>query len=180
MEHVLQVPHGTSLQGVTGPPGYHLIATGTVNAVAEGSPWDFKHPKPLGHDIDQGTVIARGGYDNAWIFSDWHRGMAPRPVLTISSDITGIELSMSTDQPSVQIYSGNFLNGTDPSTRIARKASQSFGPSVQYYQYRGAFTFEAQQYIDAVNHPQFPSVTITRATCSGYSQHTSYKFSVNP
>ena len=67
---------------------------------------------------------------------------------------------MSADQPSVQIYTGNFLNGTDTNSsdsavRIARKASQG-GPS-KYYQWRGAITLEAQQYIDAQNHPNFPS-----------------------
>merc|ERR1711990_367990 len=105
--------------------------------------------------------------------------MSARPVLKISSHITGIELTMSTDQPSVQIYTGNFLNGTDtdpasPSFHLRRKASQSFGSKPQYYNWRGAFTLEAQQYIDAVNHPNFPSVMITKGQV--YRQHTSYKF----
>lgn len=182
MEHVLTLPHGGKLQEVTGPPGYHSIATGKVKTVSPGSPWDFSQPKPLGRDIDRGTVTSKGGYDNAWLLSDWTPGMAARPVLTISSQLTGIELTMATDQPSVQIYSGNFLNGTDsdptsPSFHLQRKKSQTFGSGSQYYHYRGAFTLEAQQYIDAVNHPNFPSVRITKS--KGYSQHTSYKFRVH-
>eukprot|EP01051_Picozoa_sp_SAG22_P023736 SAG22_NODE_6255_length_879_cov_1.262821_1_plen_131_part_00 len=56
---------------------------------------------------------------------------------------------------------GNFLNGTDPnmadaSARIPRKASQGKG----FYDWRGAITLEAQQYIDAANHPNFPQVTL--------------------
>merc|ERR1712032_1776858 len=81
---------------------------------------------------------------------------------------------MKTDQPSVQIYSGNFLNGTDPSTRIPRKRSQSFGSEPQFYQWRGAFTLEAQQYPDSINHPQFPSTLLKQGEV--YTQHTSYQF----
>merc|ERR1712232_391384 len=107
--------------------------------------------------------------------------MQPRPVLEVMSPLTGITLSMSTDQPSVQIYAGNNLNGTDsnessPSFHLRRKASQSFGPEPQYYQYRGAFTLEAQQYLDAVNHPNFPSVTLKPG--QRYQQHTGYRFYV--
>merc|ERR1712228_96699 len=97
------------------------------------------------------------------------------------SPLTGITVSMSTDQPSVQVYTGNSLNGTDsnassPSFQLLRKASQSFGYEPQYYQYRGAFTLEAQQYLDAVNHPNFPSVTLKPG--QRYQQHTGYAFSV--
>jgi len=176
MEHILQVHHGDTLQDVTGPPGYHLIPTGTVSPVKPGSVWDFSRPKALGKDIDRGDVTAHGGYDNAWIFSDWSPGMEPRPVVSISSALTGIQLAMSTDQPSVQIYSGNFLNGTDAALRIQRKASQSFGATPQYYQYRGAFTLEAQQYLGAVNYPNFPSVEITAG--KRYVQRTGYRFTV--
>ena len=72
------------------------------------------------------------------------------------------------------MYSGNFLNGTDPATRLLRKASQSFGKEPQYYHWRGAVTLEAQQYPDAVHHPNFPSVEL--APGARYEQHTAYKF----
>jgi len=184
LEHVLMVPHGDSIQAVTGAPDYHSIATGKINKIIKGSPWDFySAPKALGTDIDQGTVTAKGGYDNAFILSDWEQNMSSRPVASVESAITGIKLEMWTDQPSIQIYTGNFLNGTDavpssPSFHLARKASQTFGSGPEYYQWRGAITLEAQQYIDAVNNPQFPSVVINKH--KGYSQHTSYKFSVMP
>ena len=55
------------------------------------------------------------GYDNAWIFSDWDGTL--REVLTMQSPLTGISLKMATNQPSVQLYSGNFLNGTDSNSR---------------------------------------------------------------
>ena len=107
--------------------------------------------------------------------------MASRPVVTVESAMTGIKLSMMTDQPSVQLYSGNFLNGTDSNSssssfHLKRKKSQSFGSDPQYYHWRGAFTLEAQQYLDAVNNPNFPSVTLKKG--EKYEQHTSYTFSV--
>ena len=182
LEHVLSIPHGKSLQDVTEGPDYHLIPTGKVNSVAAGSPWDFyTQPKALGADINKGTVTAKGGYDNAWLLDDWTAGMEPRSIVTISSPLTGIKLEMKTDQPSVQIYSGNFLNGTDgnvssSSYHLLRKKSQSFGSDPQYYHWRGAFTLEAQQYIDAVNNPNFPSVTLKKGGM--YKQFTSYTFTV--
>jgi aldose 1-epimerase len=175
--HTMSIPTGKILQQVTTAPDYHLIATGKSNPIDSGSVWDFyTKPKLIGEDIDKGSVTALGGYDNAWIFSDWKPGMASRAVVTVESPKTGIKLVMKTDQPSVQIYTGNFLNGTDPALRLLRKKSQSFGSDPQYYHWRGAFTLEAQQWIDAVNNPDFPSVVIEKG--NSYSQSTAYSFSV--
>ena len=137
LETEITMPTATKLQDVTTAPDYHLIPTGKVDAIAPGSAWDFTKPKALGKDINKGNVDPKGGYDNAWIFDDWKPGMAARHVLTARSALTGITLEMSTDQPSVQIYTGNFLNGTDTNssasdTRIHRKASQG-GPDKYYH-----------------------------------------------
>lgn len=120
-----------------------LIPTGTIGRVStsENSYLDFRKPKRVGQDIDKGTVTRHGGYDNAWIFAGWKRGILAKDVAVVHSPISGISVAMSTDQPSVQAYSGNFLNGTDPATRIERKKSQSFGPAKQYYQYGQTFFF---------------------------------------
>lgn len=95
-------------------------------------------------------------------------------VATLASALTGISLEMHTDQPSVQVYTGNFLNGTDPTLRLRRKSSQSFGPDAQYYQWRGAVTLEAQVYPDAVHHPAFPSIELRPG--GRYVQRTAYVF----
>jgi aldose 1-epimerase len=121
-------------------------------------------------------VTPLGGYDNAWLFDGWKAGVV-KPVVTVQSQLTGIKLAMTTDQPSVQMYTGNFLNGTNTTTRIQRKKSQSFGSKPQYYHYRGAFTLEAQQYIDAVNNPNFPSITLKKG--ERYSQIATYTFTVD-
>ena len=95
------------------------------------------------------------------------------PVVRVTSPLTGIAVEMATDQPSVQMYTGNFLNGT-----IRRKASQSAGPAPQYYAWRGAVTLEAQQYPDAVHHPAFPQWRIEPG--KAYAQNTVYSFSTVP
>jgi len=172
VEHVLEIPNGKKSLAVTEAPDYHLIPTGKVLSIGAGSPMDFTKPKRLGNDIDAGTVTADGGYDNAWIFDPAPSGV--EHVVTLSSPLTGIKLEMFTDQPSVQIYTGNFLNGTGD-TAIPRKASQSYGKGPQYYQYRGAITLEAQGYPDAVHHHNFPSVRLDAG--GRYAQTTTYKFS---
>ena len=96
---------------------------------------------------------------------------------SLCSPRTGISLKFSTDQPSVQVYTGNSLNGTDPNLRLVRKASQIVGNAPQYYQWRGAITFEAQQFPDAVNHKNFPDVFL--APGKSFSSRSSYCFSLD-
>jgi len=172
MEHVMAMPTGDKFVKVDA----ELLPTGVVAPVAEAPALDFREGKALGRDIDQGTVTPKGGYDNAWVFSGWSPDAAleDSPVLVeVHTPLTGIGLRMRTTEPSVQIYSGNFLNGTDPATRIPRKQSQTFGTEPQFYQYRGAFTLEAQHYPDSVRVPQFPSVVLRKDAV--YTQHTSYQ-----
>lgn len=155
----------------------HLIPTGNIISVKSPASayMDFTTPKPLGRDINKGTVSPLGGYDNAFLFAGWYQKRAVTRVVQVTSPMTGISVEMSTDQPSVQMYTGNFLNGTSMTTRIRRKASQSYGKDPQYYQWRGAFTLEAQQYPDAIHHPNFPSWRLEPGQT--YEQHTMYKFS---
>ena len=174
LEHVLMLPNADRLVEVSGAPEYHLVPTGTIRAIRNCSALDFSRPKPLGRDIDRGTVTPRGGYDHAWIFRRGASKNGATHVATLSSALSGIEMRMLTDQPSVQIYTANFLNGTDPTMRIQRKASQSHGEWAQYYHWRGAVTLEAQQYPDAVHHSNFPSIQLSPGR--RYSQHTSYAF----
>ena len=108
--------------------------------------------------------------------------MPPKEVLTLRSPLTGIALTMATNQPSVQVYTGNFLNGTnanatDPAHRLQRKKSQSFGPTPQYYHWRGAATLETQHYPDAQNHPSFPSTVLKKGAV--YRHHTKYSFAAH-
>jgi aldose 1-epimerase len=184
LEHVLSLPTATAVLEVTGAPNYHLIPTGKVLDVARGSFVDFwSKPKAVGKDIDGGVVTALGGYDNAFVFAsaDASEAAAASPstlpvVATVSSPLTNITMTMRTDQPSVQVYTGNFLNGTDPALRLRRKASQSYGAKPQYYQWRGAITFEAQGYPDAPHNANFPSIELAKG--KRYVQRTSYTFGI--
>jgi aldose 1-epimerase len=132
---------------------------------------NFTQPKPIGRDIANGTVTPFGGYDNALVFNQpgsggdcgWP-GVVAR--LTMSCPVTGIALTMCTDQPSVQFYSGNFLNGSIP-----RKASQG-GPSVGYPRWSAA-ALEAQHFPDSVHHPSWPTTVL--AAGATYTQTTVYQ-----
>lgn len=104
-----------------------LIPTGKIVSV-EGTPLDFTKPKKIGTDIANATACGTGcvGYDNAFII-DRPRYSAPEAtdlsVLQLASPVTGIAVSVKTNQQSLQIYSCVGQNGTIPV-----KASQQHGP----------------------------------------------------
>jgi len=143
----------------------HLIPTGNFGDVKVDFWMDFATPKNIGKDITHGTVTPQGGYDNAFAFSS---NASFRAVVYMNSPLTGISLEMRTDQPSVQFYSGNFLDGTIP-----RKKDQTYGGVPQYYQHWGCAVLEAQHFPDSIHHPQWPS-TVLRSGLM-YTQHTSYR-----
>eukprot|EP00038_Savillea_parva_P016255 m.16408 g.16408 ORF g.16408 m.16408 type:complete len:409 (-) comp3381_c0_seq1:50-1276(-) len=178
--HVLTMPTAHRVVAVNNI----LIPTGALLDVTEApnTYLDFTSGKAIGTDINKGTATPQGGYDNAWVFSGWTPGVVQESVVRIHSPITGISVSMSTNQPSVQVYSGNFLNGTDPTSRIARKQSQCHsandGNTSCYYAWRGAVTMEAQAYPDAVHHASFPSIVLEPGKM--YHQYTTYTFSSSP
>jgi len=170
LEHVMSIPTGDRFVEVDD----HLLPSGVLGSVSNASYLDFRTAKQIGRDIDQGKVTPLGGYDNAWVFKDWNKtNRTEQALVEVSSSLTGIGLRMFTDQPSVQIYSGNFLNGTDPELRIPRKRSQSFGTEPQYYQWRGAFTLEAQHYPDSLHHNSFPTIILKKGDV--YTQDTTYQ-----
>eukprot|EP00040_Diaphanoeca_grandis_P030048 m.176991 g.176991 ORF g.176991 m.176991 type:complete len:397 (-) comp31867_c3_seq1:51-1241(-) len=173
LEHVVTMPSATTYVEVDSK----LLPTGIIGKVSDATYLDFTKSKTVGKDIDSGTATPSGGYDNALVFSDWKAGTMLNDVVKVSSSITGIQVSMSTDQPSVQIYSGNFLNSTDPTQRIPRKKTQTTGSTTEYYHWRGAITLEAQHYPDSVHHTNFPTTLLKKGET--YTQNTRYRFSVS-
>lgn len=118
-----------------------LIPTGRVAPVA-GGPFDFRQPKPIGRDL----AAAGGdpvGYDTNFIV----RGQPGelRTCAVVREPISGRGFELHTDQPGVQFYSGNFLDGS-----LRGKGG------IAYPQY-GGFCLETQHYPDAINHAGFPS-----------------------
>lgn len=163
-EHILELRGA----GTTLAVDEHLIPTGAFAPVSS-QPWmDFTRPKAIGRDIAEGTVTPTGGYDNAWIFDDWDEAAPPAVRAVAYSPLSRIEMTVTTDQPSIQFYSGNFLDGT-----LAHKADQ--GPGV--YSRWDALALEAQRYPDTVHHAgdaRWPTVEVQAG--GTYRQHTAYRF----
>ncbi|KAL9119129.1 MAG: hypothetical protein Q9187_004317 [Circinaria calcarea] len=131
-----------------------LIPTGAIGVV-NGTALDFTNPKQIGADIlsARKSGFNSTGYDNAFIL-DRPRYSAPEAtdisVLTLSSNVTGIQMDVYTNQQSLQIYSCGGMNGTIPV-----KQSQQHGSSTTYVEKYGCIVIEAQQWIDAINNPQW-------------------------
>jgi aldose 1-epimerase len=89
-------------------PGDPMVPTGAIESV-RGTPFDFTSPKPIGRDLEKagGEPV---GYDANWVVNgDAH---AMRPVAKVRDPKSGRVMTLQADQPGVQFYSGNFLDGS--------------------------------------------------------------------
>ena len=170
LEHSFVMPAATQVLAVDN----FLLPTGstidvTDHSIIENAALDFTSPKLIGKDINNTRVYSWGqGYDNAFVFNDYVPGQGLVERAVASSNLSGISMTVSTDQPSLQVYSGNFLNGSIP--------SKSDQPRSHGYLHWGALAIEAQQFPDAVNHPNFPSILLLGG--QKYTQITKYTFNV--
>jgi len=140
-----------------------VAVTGEVLSV-EGTPFDFRTPTAIGERIDDESneQIKNGhGYDHNWILNT--KGDITKSFATLYDPNTGIVMDMFTDQPGVQFYAGNFLDGSF----VGKKGVK--------YPRRSAFCFETQHYPDSPNHPEWPSTTLRPG--EEYLTTTIYKFS---
>ena len=135
-----------------------FIPTGELPPV-EGTPLDFTTPTPIGARIDEMTGEP-GGYDHNYVLET--DGETPTTAARVCDPKTGRVLEMSTSEPGVQFYTGNFLDGT------ARGKGA-------VYEKRTGFCLEAQHFPDSVHFESFPS-TILRPG-ETYTQTTIYRFS---
>ena len=121
-----------------------LIPTGEIADVA-GTPMDFTESKPLGRDIkcDFPALNYGKGYDNCYVIDDWNQEM--KEIAILSDPTSGRKLKVSTDQPAVQVYTGNWLEGCPVGIS-----------GHNYHDYAGV-AIECQGMPDAPNKPQFPS-----------------------
>lgn len=142
-----------------------LIPIGEIASVS-GTPFDFTKAKPIGRDIAiEDTQLERGlGYDHCWVLNDQNSGM--RTAAVLSEPTSGRVLKITTDEPAIQFYSGNFLDGTHPI-----KHSESF------YGHRSGLCLETQHYPDSPNRKSFPSVVLKPGEI--YHSQTVFKFSSN-
>lgn len=141
-----------------------LIPTGEIASV-EGTPFDFTSFKTIGRDIQTESIqLERGlGYDHCWVLDNPNKELQTAALLKEAS--SGIQMEVRTDQPAIQFYSGNFLDGTNP-----MKQSDSF------YNYRSGLCLETQHYPNAPNEASFPSTVLSPGEV--YSTKTQFLFSV--
>jgi aldose 1-epimerase len=145
------------------PTDSNLIPTGELKPVA-GTPMDFTTPAKIGARIAQ-TGGDPTGYDHNYVIDQQAGSGANRPARAaeVYEPTTGRVLSMRTTEPGVQLYTGNFLDGS-----LTGKGGVVYGK-------HAGFCLEAQKFPNAVNTPGFPSVVLRPGET--YRQITVYAFS---
>jgi len=140
-----------------------LIPTGELKNV-EGTPFDFRKPTPIGARIDQNDQQLKfgQGYDHNWALNRAASGLTL--AARVTSPESGRVLEVLTDQPGIQFYTGNFLDGT-----ITGKGGKK-------YPRRSAFCLETQHFPDSPNKPNFPTVVLRPGET--YQTTTIFKFGV--
>lgn len=139
-----------------------FMTTGEIRPV-EGTPFDFRTTKAIGADIDSDCrQLANGlGYDHNFVLDDPDNISAV--AARLSDPVTGIVMEVLTDEPGIQFYAGNFLDGTIKGKRgIA-------------YPRRSAVCLETQHFPDSPNKPQWPSVVVMPG--EQYTSNCIYRFS---
>ncbi len=130
------------------PTDAGLIPTGELAKVA-GTPFDFRDAKPVGRDLRDAHphLLAAQGYDHNWVLD---KGVTDRPehVATLRDPAGGRVLRIATDQPGLQFYSGNFLDGT------------LTGSGGSVYRQGDGLCLETQHFPDAPNRPEFPPTVL--------------------
>ncbi len=140
-----------------------FMTTGEI-APVEGTPMDFRKAKLVGKDInaDYDQLHNGKGYDHNWVLDT--KGDDTVLAAELYCPETGIALKQYTDEPGVQIYAGNFLDGTVT------------GKKGVVYNFRHAICLETQKYPDTPNKPDWPSATLKPG--EKYTSHCVFAFSV--
>jgi aldose 1-epimerase len=144
-----------------------LIPTGEIAPVA-GTPLDFTSPHPIGERIrdDFEQLVIGRGYDHNFVLD---RSSPDDNSLMLAAHVvepaSGRTLEISTTEPGIQFYSGNFLDGT------------VVGGSGKMYRQGDGFALETQHFPDSPNHPDFPSTLLEPGL--DFNSTTVYAFSVS-
>ena len=140
-----------------------FMTTGEIVSV-EGTDMDFRTPTAVGARIDNDFEQLKNGkgYDHNWVLNT--KGDITRPCATLESPVTGIVLDVYTNEPGIQIYAGNFLDGT-----LTGKKGIVYGR-------RASVCLETQKYPDTPNKPEWPSALLKPG--EKYDSHCIYRFSV--
>ena len=140
-----------------------LIPTGELRPV-NGTPFDFTHSTVIGARINQDDPQLKlgHGYDHNWVLTPSEKG-SPSLAAEAYDPKSGRVLQVLTTEPGLQLYTGNFLDGT------------IHGKGGKVYNRRYAFCLETQHFPDSPNHPTFPSTELKPG--QKYSSTTIFKFS---
>lgn len=131
------------------PVNSNQIPDGTIMAVA-GTIFDFQTPKPVSRDLrsDDPQMVYGGGYDFNWVLPSTGSGSQVRFAASVFDPLSNRTLTVFTDQPGIQFYSGNSLDG------------KLYGASNRQYRQTDGLALETQHYPNSPNQPNFPTTTL--------------------
>lgn len=141
-----------------------FMTTGAIEKV-DGTPMDFRTATAIGERInnyDYEQLKNGDGYDHNWVLNT--NGDISQVAATVYSPATGIQLDVYTNEPGIQVYSGNFLDGS-----VTGKKGIT-------YQKRAAVCLETQKFPDSPNKPDWPSPYLKPG--EKYTSRCIYKFTV--
>ena len=148
------------------PVGEGLIPLGEIRAVA-GTPFDFTKVKTIGRDLNQlesdTQLKLGGGYDHNFVLNKESYGSMSLAARVIDPK-SGRQMDIMTEEPGIQFYGGNFMNGSD------------IGKYDTKFDYRASFALETQHYPDSPNQPNFPNTILKPGET--YQTKSIYKFSL--
>lgn len=140
-----------------------FMTTGEMMAVA-GTPFDFNTPKAIEQDInaDNEQLKFGKGYDHNWVLST--KGDITKMAAKLTSPVTGITMEVYTNEPGMQVYTGNFLDGSIT------------GKKGFVYPQRASVCLETQHYPDTPNKANWPSAILEPGQT--YHSQCIYRFSI--
>ena len=145
------------------PVNEKIIPTGEIISV-ENTPFDFRKIKKIGKDIniEDRQLKLGNGYDHCWVLNDYNK--KSRKIGEVNSNKTKINMEIFSDLPGVQLYTGNFLDGSLNSKKDLK------------YINRSGFCLETQFYPNSPNNQNFPSTKLEPG--KKFYSKTSFKFSI--
>ena len=141
-----------------------FMTNGEMMAV-KNTPFDFNTPKTIAPgvtDFNNEQVKFGNGFDHNWVLKT--KGDATQVAAKLTCPTSGITLEVYTDEPGIQVYTGNFLDGTVK------------GKNGITYPQRASVCLETQHYPDSPNKPQWPSVILEPGQT--YHSHCIFKFGI--
>jgi aldose 1-epimerase len=135
-------------------------------APVTGTPFDFRQPRPIGERIGQPDKQLRHGtgYDHCWVLNRAAGDRELKRAVHVYEPESGRVLELFTQEPGVQFYSGNFLDGS-----LVGKGSRA-------YEFRSGLCIEPEHYPDSPNQPSYPNTILRPGEV--YETESRFKFSV--